>query len=177
MGNGGIMSPAIILVGALLLGALFLMVRSSRKTLERVGAPRRQISYECVATPLAKADSELRGKFPRLESLDTSGDVHLLRFGLFNWGALPLEPEQITEPITIRFAEGTDVLDAEVAETLKTKAELPGPLQITDAQVEIPPFAIAARGTVIFNLIVRGSGKPLGVGGKIDGAGAIRRLP
>ena len=68
------------------------------------------------------------------------------------------------------------MLDAELAETLKTTAELPGPLQISDARVELPPFAVAARGTVIFNLVVRGKGQPLGVDGKIDGLDAIRRL-
>ena len=170
------MSPLVILFGAIMIGILFMMFRSSRKTLERVEAPRRQVAYECVATPLDKANAELRGKFTRLDSVDTHGDVQLLRFGLFNWGALPLELEHILEPIVIRFAEGTEVLHAELAESLKTKAELPAPLQIGAGRVELPPFAVAARGTVIFNLIVRGDGKPLGVDGKIDGAGPIRRL-
>ena len=171
------MSPFVILFGVLLIGMLFMMFRSNRKTLERIEGPRRDVAYECVVTPLAKANAELRGKFTRLESLDTSGDVQLLRFGLFNWGALPLEPEHILEPIAVRFAESTEILDAELAETFKTKAELPGPLRIADARVELPPFAVAARGTVIFNLIVRGKGQPLGVDGKIDGLGAIGRLP
>lgn len=177
MGSFGGMSPFVILLGVLLIGLVFMMLRSSRKTLERIEAPRRQVAYECVATPLAKANAELRGKFPRLDSLDTSGDVHLLRFGLFNWGALPLEPDDILEPIVIRFAEGTQVLDAELAETIKTDADLPGPLQFRDAQVTLPPFAMAARGTVIFNLVVRGNGKPVGVDGRIAGAGPIRKLP
>lgn len=176
MGNLGGMSPFVILLGVLLIGVLFLMFRSNKKTLERIEAPRRQLSYECVATPLAKANAELRGKFSRLDSLDTSGDVKLLRFGLFNWGALPLESGQILEPIVIRFAQGTQVLDAELAETIKTKAELPGPLEIGDAQVTLPPFAMAARGTVIFNIVVRGDGRPMGVDGKIEDAGPIRKL-
>lgn len=176
MGTYGAMSPLVILVGVLLIGGLYMMFRSSRKTLERFEAPSRMVAYECVVTPLAKADAELRGKFTRLASLDTSGDVHLLRFGLFNWGVLPLEPEHILEPIAIRFAADTDVLDAELSETLKTKAELPGPLRITDARVELPPFAVAARGTVIFNLVVRGNGQLLGVDGRIEGLDAIRRL-
>jgi len=177
MENSGGLSPFVILLGALLIGVLFMMFRSNRKTLERIEAPRRQVAYECVSTPLAKANAELRGKFARLDALDTQGDVHLLRFGLFNWGALPLEAGHILEPIAIRFAEGTQVLDAELAETLKTEADLPGPLQIGDARVELPPFAMAAHGTVIFNLVVRGTGKPIGVDGRIEGAGPIRRLP
>lgn len=174
MGN---ISPFVILLGVLLIGVLYMMFRSNRKTLERIAAPkRRQITYECVATPLAKADAELRGKFPRLESLDTSGDVKLLRFGLFNWGTLQVESEQILEPIVIRFAEGTQVLDAELAETIKTKADLPGPPTIGDARVTLPPFAMPARGTFIFNIVVRGDGLPIAVDGKIEDADPIRKL-
>ena len=172
----GSISPFVILLGALLIGVLFLMFRSNKRTLERIEAPKRQITYECVATPLPKADADLRGKFPRLESLDTSGDVKLLRFGLFNWGTLRVESEQILEPIIIRFTEGTQVLDAELAETIKTKAALPGPLDIGDACVALPPFTMPARGTFIFNFVIRGDATLIGVDGKIEDAGPIRKL-
>jgi hypothetical protein len=166
----------LIIVGGVLLLLFYFAFRSTRRTLDRAAAPRRSLSYECVSTPIAKANAELRGKFPALASVDAEDGVTLVRFGLFNWGELELAPEHITEPVAVRFDEGSTVLSAELGETIKADITLPAPLAIDGRHVVFPKFGIPARGTVIFNIIVRGKGNPEAVAGTIEGGRPIRRL-
>jgi hypothetical protein len=113
-------SPILFLiVGGVLLLLFFYLFRSNMKSIDRATAPRRDLAYECVATPLAKADAALRGKFPALDPSAPPEGVELVRFGLFNWGELDLEAEQFTEPIAVRFAADSAVLSAELGETIK----------------------------------------------------------
>ena len=170
-------SPLVFLiVGGILLALFIYLYQSTRKTLDRAAAPRRSLSYECVATPIAKANAELRGKFPALAKIGSESSVELVRFGLFNWGALDLSDSQIDKPVTVVFGEGSQVLSAELGETIKTDFSLPEPLKIDGNRVVFPKFGITARGTIIFNLIVRGSGTPAAVTGEIEGGVPIRRL-
>jgi hypothetical protein len=170
-------SPIVFLaVGGVMLALFLYLFQSSRKTLDRAAAPRRILSYECVATPIAKANAELRGKFPALATIGPEDGVELVRFGLFNWGGLELTREQIEKPVSIIFHEGSTVLSAELGETIKTEFELPEPLAIQGNTVTFPKFGIAARGTIIFSIIVRGSGVPGAVIGEFDGGIPIRRL-
>ena len=170
-------SPLLFLaIGGLLLLLFVYLFRSSRKSMDRAMAPRRSIAYECVATPIGKADAALRGKFPALAALASQDGVELVRFGLFNWGELELAAEQIVDPIAVRFAEGSEVLSAELGETIKTDIALPAPPAVEGRTVVFPRFAIPARGTVIFNIVVRGKGRPEAVAGTIEGSGPIRRL-
>lgn len=165
-----------LIVGGCLLILFLYLFRSTRKTMDRAAAPRSSLSYECVATPLDKADAKMRGKFPALASIDTTQGLELIRFGLFNWGALELPAEQIAKPVTIVFRDGTKVLSADFAEAIKTDFALPEPLTIDGNRVAFPRFGLPARGTVIFNIIVRGPGNPEAVVGEIEGGAPIRRL-
>lgn len=170
-------SPIFLLLfgGCALLLFLYLY-RSTRKTLDKAAAPRSSLSYEIVATPIEKADGALRGKFPALGSAGTESGIELIRFGLFNWGALALAVDQVEKPVAIVFRNGTDVLSAEFAEAIKTEFSLPEPLAIDGNTVTFPKFGLPPRGTVIFNIIVRGSGEPELVIGEISGGAPIRRL-
>jgi hypothetical protein len=165
-----------LIVGGCLLVLFLYLFRSTRKTLDRAAAPRSSLSYECVATPVEKADAELRGKFPALETIGAEPGIELIRFGLFNWGALELSAEKVEKPVTIVFRDGTQVLSAEFAEAIKTDFALPEPLTIADNKVAFPRFGLPARGTVIFNIIVRGPGEPEAVAGEVEGGVPIRRL-
>ncbi len=170
-------SPFLYLaIGGLLLALFFYLFHSSRKSMDRAMAPRRSLAYECVATPAAKADAELREKFPALAGIGSEAGIALVRFGLFNWGEIALAAEQIQDPIAVRFAEGSEVLAAELGETIKTEIALPAPPAVEGRTVIFPRFSIPARGTVIFNIIVRGTGQPEAVAGTIEGSGPIRRL-
>ena len=116
-------------------------------------------------------------KFPELAALDPASDgVHLIRFGVFNVGTEPVEADQFTKPFTIRFADGAEVLSATVGEMLKTKTEISEAPLVAGPAVELPPCHIDGRGTVIFNLIVRGGRDPEAVAAEIDGFGAPQRL-
>ena len=112
-----------MIVGGIALVLFFYLYQSTRKKLDQAAAPRRSLSYECVATPIDKADAELRGKFPELAKIDSESGVALVRFGLFNWGELALEEDQIVKPVTVVFPDDTHltepsdrVLGAKVAE-------------------------------------------------------------
>ena len=166
----------LILVGGVLLVLFLYLFRSSQKTLDRAAAPRRSLTYECVVTPIAKADAALREKFPPLSGIGDERGIELVRFGLFNWDALDLTADQIEEPVTVTFADDTTVLSAEFSETIKTDFTPPEPLTVDGPQVVFPKFGIAARGTVIFNFVLRGAGNPHTVSGSIEGGVPVRRL-
>ena len=170
-------SPLFLPVAAgVVLLLLYFLFRSSRKAMDQASAPRRNVSYECVTTPIVKADGKLRGKFPALATLASEDGIELVRFGLFNWSELELTDDQIKEPIAIRFLDGSEVLSAELGETIKADVTLPGPPTVAGRSVVFPKFGIPARGTVIFNIIIRGKGRLEAVAGTIEGRGPIRRL-
>jgi len=170
-------SPIVLIIaaGAALL-LFYLLFRSSRKAAEQTSSLRRNISYECVTTPIVKADATLRGKFPALVALASEDGVELVRFGLFNWSEIDLMDSQIKEPIAARFAAGSEVLSAELGETIKADITLPRSPTVAGRSVIFPKFGIPAHGTVIFNIIVRGKGHLEAVAGSVEGRGPIRRL-
>jgi len=170
-------SPILFLIlGGIALVLFLYLFLSTRKKVDRATAPRRSLSYECVVTPLAKAKADVRDKFPALARIGAENGVELVRFGLFNWGDLDLPEAQIDEPVTVVFRDGTEVLSAELGETIKTDFTLPEPLAIDGNRIVFPRFGIAARGTLIFNFIVRGAGAPEAVTGQFEGGIPIRRL-
>jgi len=170
-------SPLVfVILGGIALLLFFYLFQSTRKKLDQASAPRRSLSYECVVTPIAKANAEVRSKFPELAGLGAEDGIELVRFGLFNWGALDLEEAQIDQPVTVFFRDGTQVLSAALGETIKTDFTLPEPLKIEGNKVVFPRFGIVARGTLIFNFIVRGTGTPESVTGEFAGGNPIRRL-
>jgi hypothetical protein len=164
-----------ILGGIALLLFLYLY-QSTRRKMDRATAPRRSLSYECVVTPLAKAKADVREKFPELARIGAENGVELVRFGLFNWGDIDLPETQIDQPVTVVFRDGTEVLSADLGETIKTDFTLPEPLTIDGSRIVFPRFGIVARGTLIFNFIVRGAGAPEAVMGEFEGGIPIRRL-
>ena len=163
-------------MGVVVLGLFYFMYRSNRRTVEKMAGPRRSVAYECVATPVQKAKPDLIEKFPQLDALPSRENISLVRFGIFNWGELALEPDQIIEDITAQFDDGSEVLSATLGEMIKTETKPAEAPRIEGTRVIFPRFAIAARGTVIFDLMIRGNGKPGAVGGVIEGSGPIRRL-
>lgn len=170
-------SPFLFLVlGGIALLLFFYLFRSTKTKMDQAAAPRRHFSYECVVTPIEKANGEVRGKFPELATVDSESGIALVRFGLFNWGELDLTAAQIDKPVSVVFPKGTKVLSATLGETIKTDFTLPEPLKIEDNRIDFPKFGIAARGTLIFNFIVRGVGTPEAVVGEIEGGVPIRRL-
>lgn len=165
-----------LLVGGILLAAFFFLYKSNTKTADRIAGPKRRVSYECVVTPAGEADGELTQHFPELSEQPSRDGIELVRLGVFNWGELELEVDHIQEPITVRFPQGTEILSVTPGETFKTELDMPEPPQAVDNVLTFPAFAIARRGTIIFNVMVRGSGKPDSVTGLIEGCGEIRRL-
>lgn len=164
------------LVGGIMLAAFFFLYRANTKTADRIAGPKRRVSYECVVTPVQEADADLLQHFPELDDLPSRDGIELIRLGVFNWGELELEAAHVQEPITVRFPQGTEVLSVTPGETFKTELDLPEPPQAAGNVLTFPAFAIAPRGTVIFNVMVRGTGKPDSVTGLIEGCGEIRRL-
>lgn len=164
------------LVGGVMLLAFFLLYRTNTKTADRIAGPKRRVSYECVVTPAQEADGELLQHFPELDDHPPRDGIELIRLGVFNWGELELEVDHVQEPITVRFPQGTEILSVTPGETFKTELDLPEQPQGDGNVLTFPAFAIAPRGTVIFNVMVRGAGKPDSVTGLIEGCGEIRRL-
>lgn len=168
--------PQYAVMGVVLLGLMYLIYRSTRRTLDRAAAPRRRLTYECVVTPAAKADDELRGRFPSLDTLGPPDALKLVRFGLFNWGEMALAADHIERPVVLCFGDDDEVVSVAIGETIKTEFDMPEPPVAEGSRVSFAPFAMSARGTVIFNLVIRGEARPVRVEGFIKDGGPIRRL-
>ena len=170
-------SPLIFLLGGAVLLALFIyLFQSTRKTVDRITAPRSRLTYECVAKTIEESDEETREKFPELAGIADQHGLSLVRFGLFNWGDLELTAEQIVEPVSVVFPNDSEIVSALLGETIKTDFTLPEPITIHGNKAVFPTFGIAARGTLIFNFIVRGPGDPEAVIGELEGGAHIRRM-
>ena len=167
---------ATILFVAVAVGLFYVMYRSNKRIADKVSGPKRSVAYECVTTAASKAKPDLIKNFPQLDDLPSRDDISLVRFGIFNWGELALDPENIVEDIAVEFENGNEVLSASLGEMIKTETEPDEAPRIDGTKVTFPPFPIAARGTVIFDVMLRGNGKPETVSGFIDGVGPIRRL-
>ena len=165
-----------ILFVVVAVGLFYFMFRANKRIADKITAPKRSVAYECVATPVKKAKPDLIEKFPQLDTLPSRDDISLVRFGIFNWGELALDPEDVVENIAVEFEDGNEVLSAELGEMIKTETKPEEAPEVDGTKVTFPIFAIASRGTVIFDLMVRGNGKPETVSGFIDGSGPIRRL-
>ena len=165
-----------ILFVVVAVGLFYFMFRANKRIADKITAPKRSVAYECVATPAPKAKPNLIEKFPQLAGLPSRDDISLVRFGIFNWGELALDAEDVVEDIAVQFENGNEVLSATLGEMIKTETKPEAAPQVDGATVTFPRFAIAPRGTVIFDLMVRGNGKPESVSGFIDGAGPIRRF-
>lgn len=176
-------STAGIVALAAILG-LFWWMSQRRRQAERAGGTARplpEMGFACewVSTPLAKAKKDMLQRFPELEATlagDRGGDVHLIRFGLFNMREAPLEPAHLVHPVELVFPDHASVLSARFGEALKTTPALDSEPAVEGPRVILPVFRMDPRSTVIFNLIVRGSTGPSQVFGEAEGHGPLKRI-
>lgn len=141
--------------------------------------PEMGYAYEWVSTPLAKANRDMRERFPEMETVlgsEPPSDVHLVRFGLFNMTEEIVTDLQVTQPIEIHFAEGTKIESARFGESLKTERRSDAEPVIDGARVILPSETMNPRSTLIYNLILRGGSEPQDVLGETEGYGRIRRV-
>lgn len=136
--------------------------------------PERDLAYEWVAQRADRAESEFRARFG--DDAPEGPDVMLIRIGFFNGGATAILPDQTIRPLAVLFKEGTQVLQADFAEALKSPATGAPRPTVGPARVDFPPFAIAPAGVVVFNIAVRGDARPIGLEGAINGIETVRRL-
>lgn len=136
--------------------------------------PERDLAYEWVAEAADRASADFLTKFGGHAPRDAG--VTLIRVGFFNGGTEAIAAGETIRPLAILFAEGTEILLAEFAESLKNDGLAPPAPVFDAARVEFPPFDLASGGVAIFNLALRGDARPRGLEGAVRGIEDIRRL-
>lgn len=170
---GGALLDAANIVGLLaILGFFFVMLRYRR--LPGATRPERDLAYEWAGDPADRTSDGFRARFKSAAPRDPG--VILIRLGFFNPGSTAIAADEAIRPLAVQFAEGTEILLAEFAESLKNDGPDPPRPVAEPGRVEFPPFDLAPGGVVIFNLAIRGDTRPRGLEGAIRGIENIRRL-
>lgn len=174
IGENALLEPFFYVVLAGVLVCYFLF-RRARHSAPRPIRPKHDLAYECIAESAGKATARFREKFPNGATFLKEPDVHLLRFGLFNIGFEAIKTAHFRRPITVKFSDDTGVLAANYAESLSTAYAVQDPI-VEDSALQFLPFEIEGGGTVIFNIILRGSPKIERIESDIENIDVIRRL-
>ena len=141
--------------------------------------PSLSFGYEWTATPLTKANADLKLHFPELESVirGRNGNCfQLIRFGLFNMTEEIIETGQIVRPVEIHFSEVANILSAVFSESRKTEPPINLTATIEGNFVRLPQERMNPRSTLIYNFILAGGSGPVNVTGETVPHGAIKRV-
>lgn len=170
--DGPLLDAANIVGLLAIVGFFFFMLRHRRPP--GPSRPERDLAYEWVAEPADRASPGLLAKFGG--DVPRGPGVTLIRLGFFNAGSTAIAADETIRPLAVLFADDTEFLLADFAESLKNDGLSPPAPVLGAGRVEFPPFDLASGGVAIFNLAIRGASRPRGLEGAIHGIERIRRL-
>lgn len=152
---------------ALLIVGVYWLFQRSRK--RRRGPGSYKISHAHYSEPAASASSDFLAAFGNMPPEDTSG-VTLLRLSVTNRGEAALEESDFLRPILITLPGESRVLSAAIASGHgKVQGDA---VAVTSSlnTVEVAPFRLGDRSSIIFNIVVDGAAEPF----TVDGAFALQ---
>ncbi|RED47667.1 hypothetical protein [Aestuariispira insulae] len=165
-----------LIIGALLLIMFLVMMRRLRKNPQLVKLEW-DLAYDYVSEPRESDNGDFVATFTG--DLPPHGeDVHLIRLAFLNKGRNKVSEGDFNGPVTITFAEGTDVISASYNDAVKTAPLENHKIQIDGNRLTIDPFSIESDGVLVFNLVAKGSSaaEPESLAGSLKEQEIIRRL-
>ena len=165
-----------LMIGVIILIMFLLMMRRLRKNPQLVKLDW-DLAYDFVSEPRESDNADFVATFTG--DLPPHGEnVHLIRFAFLNKGNNKVIPENFKSPVTVTFAEGTEILSARYNDAFKTGALENHPADIDNNRLTIEPMTLDPEGVVVFNLVTRGenAGAPETVSGALTEQDELRRL-
>lgn len=152
-----------IVLAIAILGILYVVIRS-RTRAQRAQA-RYRIAYAHFGTPAKSADQDLLDKFEGMLP-DRIQGVSLLRFSLMNRGEREVPANHFEGPVTITLPAGSRILAAAAVDTNGNGAS-PDGIAVTSTlnRLEIQPFELPSKTSMIFSIVIEGDASPLDVQG------------
>ncbi|MBO6834892.1 MAG: hypothetical protein JJ878_19335 [Alphaproteobacteria bacterium] len=145
----------------ILFGILALVFFRGRR--KRKAEPYR-IAYIGHSETADNAGEAFRTTFGDMLPDDPAGAV-LLRVSLMNRSDTPVAPEEFLRPVIVTLPEDSRVLLARAAQSSSSVAPETVAVQTRLNQVEIAPFPMPNRSSMIFNIVVDGPATPYAVDG------------
>ncbi|MDW3205086.1 MAG: hypothetical protein R8L07_06035 [Alphaproteobacteria bacterium] len=126
-----------------------------------------KVAYIGHSAAATAADPEFRATFGDMLP-DDATDACLLRISLMNRSDVPVTPEEFLRPVSIILPEDSRVLQARAAQS--NSAVTPESVSVTTSlnRVEIAPFALPNRSSMIFNIVIDGAADPYAVDGALQ---------
>lgn len=165
----------IIMVALIAFAAFFWLQRSRRKA--RDETPEKDLRYEYVSEPLIGISQDFAEAFDDFLP-ETEDGIHMMRISFLNRGREPVIPTDFNRPVVVVFPTFCKVEKGRFSEYRGrgSAPEFPPETRPHGNALEISPMTIAAGGVMVFDIAIRGIGKPDGVYGDVAGQGGIPRL-
>lgn len=160
--------PMLLVVG---LVVLFLWYRARRPN--RGGKAEIFYATHCEAAETATPD--LLRVFDGMLPQELDG-VSLLRLSLLNRGEQPATVESFLRPVRVTLPVESRILSAGAVQKTGSAQFQAVSVSATLNQVEIEPFLLPPRSSVIFNIVVDGTVYPHHVDGALEGQSELQRL-
>jgi hypothetical protein len=155
-----------LILALLIVGLYWLVMRSRRK---RRGPGSYKISHAHHSERATGASLDFAAAFGDMLPDDSDG-VSLLRVSITNRGEAALEADDFERPILITLPGESRVLDAAAASGHGRVDRGSVSVDRSLNTVEIAPFRLGDRSSMIFNIVVQGAAEPF----EIDGSFALQ---
>lgn len=152
---------------ALFIAGAYWLIQRSRKRRRKPGSYK--ISHAHYSEPAATASPDFLAAFGDMPPQDPAG-VTLLRLSITNRGEAALEEDDFQRPIQITLPGESRVLSAAIA---SGHGKVKGDSVAVSSRlntVEVAPFRLGDRSSIIFNIVVEGAAEPF----TVDGAFALQ---
>lgn len=134
-----------------------------------------KIAYIGHSEPADTASADFRATFTEMLP-DDPGGTALLRVSLMNRSDAQVAPEDFLRPVTISLPEESRVLQACAAQSSTSVTPDSVSVQARLNQVEIAPFPMPNRSSMIFNIVVDGPATPFTVDGTFEKQARLESL-
>lgn len=162
-----------LLMILLVAGILLFFVYKSKKRKEQETYT---IAYAGYSEPADGASADLQAAFTDMLPADPTGKS-LLRLSLLNRGERMLRQVDFHQPVTLRLPPDSRILDARAVQSTDRGLEVAAILvRIDHGNLEIAPFDLRGRSSVIFNILTEGPSEPFEIAGRFEGQTALESL-
>lgn len=136
--------------------------------------PRKALEYQTRVIPLVVRHKVLKDRIQVLLDGVPVHDAELVTITLINTGNVAIIPADFVEPVTIRFSETSEVLQAEVSDTFPPN--LGGRLDSHSKAVVLNPVLLNSGDHLSVSVFVKSLDAPPDVDGRIVGVAYISEL-
>lgn len=137
---------------------------------------RKEVAYEIVSnTPILSLRTEVKGKVQVLLDNKPVNEARLVILRIWNSGNQPIRTEDYDQknPIKFNFGSGTEVLDADILETIPSDLKSRSILRLNSESIEIEPLLLNRKDSIKIKLLISRFNGDISIDGRIVGVKQI----